>query len=227
MIIRKPDSLKKQAYESIRTAVLQRELKRDLIYSEQWFADRFQISRTPVREALLQLRSEGLIEVLPNRGVIIKPVTLEDAKNIYQMRAAIEGYCSAYLAEHAQEKSGLEALERIETVLERCHKNFNYADELQFHLEIIQYTHNPEFLDQFNRMRTKIDVFWNEIVGKENRHEEIYAEHKAILDCMKAGAAEKAREASEKHLMIVLEKIQQGDLFEAFEDLKPVDVSKV
>ena len=70
MEIRKPISLKKQAYEAIRTAVLQRELKRNLIYSEQWFADRFQISRTPVREALLQLRNEGLIEVLPNRGVI-------------------------------------------------------------------------------------------------------------------------------------------------------------
>lgn len=227
MKIRKPISLKKQAYEAIRTAVLQRELKRDLIYSEQWFADRFQISRTPVREALLQLRNEGLIEVLPNRGVIIKPVTYEDAKNICHMRAAIEGYCSAYLAKHAHEESGIEALKRVETVLERCHKDFNYADELQFHLEIIQYTKNPEFIDQFSRMRTKIDVFWNEIAGKENRHAEIYAEHKAILNCMKAGEPDQAREASERHLMIILEKIQQGDLLKPFDELKPMDVSRM
>lgn len=227
MEIRKPISLKKQAYEAIRTAVLQRELKRNLIYSEQWFADRFQISRTPVREALLQLRNEGLIEVLPNRGVIIKPVTFEDAKNIFQMRCAIEGYCSAYLAKNAYKKGGIEALERVETILERCREDFNYADELQFHLEIIQYTNNIEFINQFSRMRTKIDVFWNEIVGRENRHAEIYVEHKAILDAMKAGNAKLAQEASDQHLMLVLEKIQQGDLLNPIDELNSVDANKM
>ena len=211
MEIRKPVSLKKQIYEAIRTAILQRELDRDMIYSEKWFADRFQISRTPVREALLQLRDEGFVEVLPNRGVIIKPLTLEDATNIYHMRAAIEGYCTAYLARHATEKSGIETLKRVEVLLEKCRENFNYADEMQFHLEIIQYTKNVEFIKLYSRMRTKIDVFWNEVVN-EDRPDEIYEEHKAILDAMKAGDAEGARRASERHLMIILEKLQQGDL---------------
>lgn len=215
MEVVKPVSLKKQTYEAIRTAILQQELDRDMIYSEKWFADRFQISRTPVREALLQLRDEGFVEVLPNRGVVIKPLTLEDAVNIYQMRVAIEGYCSAYLAEHAAEESGIKTLERVEMLLERCHQNFNYADEMQFHLEIIQYTKNMEFIKQYNRMRTKIDVFWNEVSSKAERPEEIYAEHKAILNAMKAGDAEAARKASERHLMIILEKLQQSDLLVA------------
>jgi len=215
MEVIKPVSLKKQTYEAIRTAILQRELDRDMIYSEKWFEDRFQISRTPVREALLQLRDEGFVEVLPNRGVIIKPLTLEDATNIYHMRAAIEGYCSAYLANHSTEKSGIETLKRIETLLEKCRENFNYSDEMQFHLEIIQYTKNMEFIKQYSRMRTKIDVFWNEVSAKENRPDEIYAEHKAILDAMKAGDAETARKACERHLMIILEKLQQGDLLVA------------
>lgn len=224
MEIRKPISLKKQAYDAIRTAVLQQELKRDLIYSEQWFADQFHVSRTPVREALLQLRNEGLIEVLPNRGVIIKQVTFEDAKNICHMRAAIEGYCSAYLAKHAQEEGGREALKRVETVLERCRENFNYADELQFHLEIIQFTNNPEFIDSYSRMRTKIDVFWNDVAGQANRHAEIYREHKAILDAMKAGDAETARRANEQHIMIILEKVKHGELLNSqLEDLRTVD----
>jgi len=212
--IRKPVSLKKQIYEAIRTAILQRELDRDMIYSEKWFADRFQISRTPVREALLQLRDEGFVEVLPNRGVIIKPLTLEDATNIYHMRAAIEGYCTAYLARHATEKSGVETLKRVEVLLEKCRENFNYADEMQFHLEIIQYTKNVEFIKLYSRMRTKIDVFWNEVVN-EDRPDEIYEEHKAILDAMKAGDADGARKASERHLMIILERLQQGDLLTA------------
>ena len=215
MEVIKPVSLKKQTYKAIRNAILQRELERDMIYSEKWFADRFQISRTPVREALLQLRDEGFVEVLPNRGVMIKPLTLEDAINIFQMRAAIEGYCSAYLADHANEESGIETLKRVEVLLEKCRKNFNYEDEMQFHLEIIQYTKNVEFIKQYSRMRTKIDVFWNEVSNKAERPDEIYAEHRAILNAMKAGDAVEARKASENHLRIILEKLQQGDLLTA------------
>ena len=227
MVIKKPISLKKQAYEAIRTSVLQRELERDLIYSEQWFADRYQISRTPVREALLQLRDEGLIEVVPNRGVIVKPLTLEDAVDIYHMRAAIEGYCSAYLAEHAAEESGREALKRVETVLEKCRKNFNYTDEMQFHLEIIQFTKSKEFIKQYNRMRAKMDVFWNEVSASADRPAEIYVEHKAILEAMKAGDALEARRASDRHLRIIHERLQQGDLLNPSGELKPVDASRI
>lgn len=223
MEIRRPASLKRLAYESIRTAVLQRQLKRNVIYSEQWFADKFKISRTPVREALLQLRAEGLIDVLPNRGVIIHPLTVQDARDICHMRAAIEGYCSAYLAQHAQEPEARKALERVETVLERCRQNFNYEDELQFHWEIIQYSNNQEFLASVSRMRTKIDVFWNVSAEGENRHTEIYYEHKEILDSMKRGDAFGAREASERHLEIVLEKLQQADLLTPIGELRPVE----
>lgn len=212
MEVKKAATLKSQAYEAIRTAILHRELSREQVYSEKWFADELRISRTPVREALLQLRDEGLIDVLPNRGVIIKPVTVRDAENVYQMRAAIEGYCAAYLARHAHEESGIAALAQIETLLERCHESFNYADEMQFHFDIIQYTQNQEFMGQYERMRAKMDVFWNEIVGGEDRHEEVYREHKVILESMRAGNPDGARAASEEHLMIVFEKIQKSDL---------------
>ena len=71
-------------------------------------------------------------------------------------------------------------------------------------------------------MRTKIDLFWNDVSVKENRPEEIYAEHKAVLDAMKAGDSAAARKASERHLMIIFEKLQQGDLLVPPPELKPV-----
>ena len=222
MKVRRPTSLKKQAYDAIRNAVLQQELRRDLIYSEQWFADQLQISRTPVREAILQLNSEELVDVLPNRGIVIKSPSLADARNVYQMRAAIEGYCSAHLARNARKEDALRALERIHTVLERCHENFNYEDELQFHMEIIQYTDNPEFISQFKRMRNKIDILWNEVANQANRHGEVYEEHKAIYELMCAGDAAGAREASERHMRITFEKVQRGNLLKPCGELKPV-----
>ena len=91
-------TLKERAYASIRDAIINRQIRRDMIYSEQWFAEKFGVSRTPVREALLQLRNEGLVDVIPNRGMIIRNLTMDDAKHLFQMRGASEGFCAAHLA---------------------------------------------------------------------------------------------------------------------------------
>ena len=101
-MIGRAKSLNVQAYDLISDAIIQSIIKRNEIYSEQWFADRFQISRTPVRKALLQLRAEGMIETLPNRGIIVKPLSRIDARGIFQMRMAVEGFCASELTRQIQ-----------------------------------------------------------------------------------------------------------------------------
>lgn len=213
VIIQKAKTLKVQAYESIRDAIISKQIQQDQIYSEQWFADSFQISRTPVREALLQLRTEGLIEVLPNRGVIVKPMTLSDAYYLYQMRIAIEGFCSSYLAVHRDEERARQAITHVEVLLESCHRNFNREIEMEFHTEIIRFTGNQEFLAQYDRMRTRMDVYWSELVRAESRKEEIYHEHKKILDAIQAGDAFGAVQASTDHIMTIFYKLRESQLF--------------
>lgn len=223
MFVEKPRSLKSQVYAQIKDAIINKKIKRDTIYSEQWFADTFQISRTPVREALLQLRSEGMVEVLPNRGVIVKRMTLRDAQHIYQTRTAIEGFCSMYLAMHAEEEEARQTLDRAEALIEACNRDFNRPLEMQFHIEIIKFTGNPEFLSQFDHMRSKMDIFWNEVVTCENRKEEIYAEHMRILNCMRVGDGIGAYRASADHMDITLQKIREGRFFDVEDELQPAE----
>ncbi|MDD3139872.1 MAG: GntR family transcriptional regulator [Lachnospiraceae bacterium] len=224
MAIKRAVSLKTQVYQLIKNSILNHEIKQNMIYSEQWFADTFEVSRTPVREALLQLRAEDLIEVLPNRGVIVKAITLSDARAIFQMRIAIEGYCGMYLAKRVNEKKGKATLDRVENLLEECHRQFNRMQEMQFHTEIIEFTGNQEFLAQYNRMKAKIEVFWTEVVGCRNRTEEAYIEHKKIFDCIKAGDAFGAFLTSEEHLEITFQRIRDSDLFK-HHDEKPFENS--
>ncbi len=120
MEIRRSATLKEQAYQAILDGIVSQKIQRGQIYSEQWFADSFQISRTPVREALLQFRLEGLMEVLPNRGVKVRTFSRQDALNTFQLRAAIEGFCAANLARHHQEPEARLSLRRIGESLERC-----------------------------------------------------------------------------------------------------------
>ncbi len=210
MIIQKSASLKEQAYKAILDAIVSKQMQRGQIYSEQWFADSFQISRTPVREALLQLRTEGLIEVRPNRGVIIRDLTEEDARDLMQMRGAIESYCAAYMAEHFREPEAQAAIERIRAAIERCHENFNQADELLIHEEIICFPNNPLFIQQFDNLRTKIEIFWWDVIQTHNRCEDVYREHKYIIDSIAAGDPSEAHRASMDHSRVTLEKIYEG-----------------
>ena len=210
MVIRKSVSLKEQAYKAILDGIITGQVKRGQIYSEQWFADSFQISRTPVREALLQLRTEGLIEVRPNRGVAVYDLTEEDARNLMQMRSAIESFCASYMAEHFREPEAKAAIERIRAALERCHENFNQADEMLIHEEIIRFSKNPLFIQQWDNLRTKIEIFWWDVIKTDNRREEVYREHKYIIDSITVGDPVEARRASMTHSRITLEKIHEG-----------------
>ena len=143
MEIRRSATLKEQAYQAILDGIVSHKIQRGQIYSEQWFADSFQISRTPVREALLQFRLEGLMEVLPNRGVMVRTLTRQDARNTFELRAAIEGFCAANIARRHNEPEAQRSLTLIAEALERCRVDFSQKDELFIHEEIIRFCGNP------------------------------------------------------------------------------------
>ncbi len=71
---------------------------------EAKLADELGVSRTPVREALKQLELDGLVENIPNRGVIVKGVTAQDIKDIYTIREAIEGIAAKWSVERMSQE---------------------------------------------------------------------------------------------------------------------------
>lgn len=77
--------------EKLRRAILDGTLKKDeRLIQEEW-AERLEVSRMPIREALTQLQLEGLVEIVPNKGAIVTPITNEDIEEIYHLRALLEG----------------------------------------------------------------------------------------------------------------------------------------
>lgn len=82
------------AYEAIRQAIVEGRYRPGQRLVEQKLADTHELSRTPVREALKQLDAEGLIQIQPNRGAVVRPVTLEDIEDLYELRAELESYAA-------------------------------------------------------------------------------------------------------------------------------------
>jgi len=88
-VVKRPESLRTQAIVQIRQAIVTGQLAPRSMHSEQSIAATMSISRTPVREALLQLASEGLVEFMPQRGVRVTELNADWLGNVFQFRAAI------------------------------------------------------------------------------------------------------------------------------------------
>ena len=88
--IEQPESLAKMAYEAIRKSILSGQWKIGELYNEKAIAADLGISRTPVREAFLELASQDLITFLPRRGLMINRFTRRDVAEIFELRKAIE-----------------------------------------------------------------------------------------------------------------------------------------
>ena len=84
--ISQPKSLAKIAYAKLRSAILNGELRAGELYNEIAIAKQMGISRTPVRESLLELTSKGLVTFLPRRGVMIRSLSEEDLEELFELR---------------------------------------------------------------------------------------------------------------------------------------------
>lgn len=102
--------LSQEAYQRLRDAIISGELAPDEPLSEAALAQRFDVSRTPVREALARLASDGLVRNIPNRGSRVAGISLSDVRELFQMREVLEGL-AARLA--AQNRDDLGELERL------------------------------------------------------------------------------------------------------------------
>ena len=102
--------LRDNVYESLRSDILSCRLAPGDDMREQELAERYAVSRQPVREALLRLEREHLVTVQPRQGYRVNPISLSDARDLLRFRLALEPACVAEAIEHAPD-SVLKALD--------------------------------------------------------------------------------------------------------------------
>lgn len=98
------ESLKKIAYDHIKTEIIWGKLKPGDIISEKEFVEKLEISRTPVHEAVNALAQEGLVTIMPRRGTVVSPISVSSIKDMYEARSVIEPVIVRKAMENADEK---------------------------------------------------------------------------------------------------------------------------
>ena len=91
--------LRQQVVEALRLAIIDGRLAPGARLIERELTEMLRVSRTVIREALRQLESEGLIAIVPNKGPVVRALTLAEAKDLYQIRAVLEGLAARF-ADH-------------------------------------------------------------------------------------------------------------------------------
>ena len=146
-----------EAYDAIKQRIRDNRMTPGSNVPEQELAESLGVSRTPVREALIRLESEGLVQVVPRHGVRVLPIKTEDMQEIYDILTAVEPFAARRLAESGptpEVLSRLEhAVEEMEAALEKQDlSRWANADE-QFHRELLNGLGNrrlSEFIDRLN-----------------------------------------------------------------------------
>lgn len=112
VIQRQAAPLRKQVLDSLRESIIQGQLAPGERLTERSLTDKLDVSRTVVREALRQLETEGLIEIVPNKGPVVRDLSIEEATDLYRIRGVLEGLTAKLFVENAS-RDQLEGLEII------------------------------------------------------------------------------------------------------------------
>ena len=211
------DSSVEMAYKAIRQRILDNVYPAGHRALEQEYADELRLSRTPVREALLKLAGEGLVEVIPRHGTRVLPVSTEDMREIYQMLTALEPMAAELVANKKLPAADLKPLIEASRDMSAALK----ADKLDAWAEADERYHRLLIALAGNRLLAEaVQGLWDRahrarMVTLRLRPKPMHstAEHNAIVEAIRGGDAKQAaslyrahRERGSSELLAILDR---------------------
>lgn len=169
---------------------------------EQTLARRFQVSRTPIREALLQLQSSGLVQFHANRGAFVAELTAADVLEMYELRTELEGICGRLAAHRASPDTmvGLgRALQACERAVEADDLDAYFIANDQFHEAIYTMTGNRLLAETAGSLYRRLKFFRHIQFADQDRKKISLMEHRDIVAAISARDAARAETALKEH----------------------------
>ncbi|MCF3642450.1 GntR family transcriptional regulator [Rhizobium sp. TRM95111] len=171
-------------------------------------AARFDVSRTPVREALRQLCAMGLVGRQPNRSAVVTNVTDSHLSVMFEAMAELERICARLSAERmtVEERRGLDLMHRASMRLVHAGDQEAYAaHNMDFHTRLYRGAHNDHIFEMVTQTRARLAPFRHAQFRLAGRLAKSYAEHQEIVTAILRADAEGAARAAYAHVSIVSE----------------------
>ena len=196
-------NLREDALAALRAAILTGELEPEAIYSTAALAERLGVSQTPVREAMLELSRQGLVQPLPNRGFRIIAADEKDLDEIRDLRLMLEVPAMALVIEHATDADLLALrplIEEIEAAAARGDLSAFLTADRDFHLGLLALGGNERLIRIVGELRDQTRIMGLSSLASTGALKATGPEHSAILDAVIARDVATAQRRMVEHL---------------------------
>jgi DNA-binding GntR family transcriptional regulator len=199
-----PTALYQEVAERLRQRIFAHELTPGTWIDEQKLAEEYGISRTPLREALKVLASEGLVDLRPRRGCYVTEISRQDTDDLFPLIALLEGRCAAEAVKRAK-PADISALKAIHEQLESAARDGRidafFESNQEFHKKIQELSGNRWLLSVVQDLRKVLKLSRLHSLSLEGRLQQSLDEHRLIMAALQAGDAAKAEKLMHDHLL--------------------------
>ncbi len=213
--LRVATSISQMAYDALRKFILEMDVyasDADLRLDEKRMAAALGVSRTPVREALARLEHEGLVRIVPRRGVYVVRKSKAEIIEMITVWAALEGMAARLVCERAGQEDigGLRALfSDFDDGALRFRLNEYSVANLRFHQRIIELAQSPLILNMANGLLMHVRAVRGHAIGEDDRVERSIADHMHIIEALEARDADLAERLVRDHALDLAGHVEQ------------------
>lgn len=212
-------SLRGRVFHKIREDILSGRYKENEELKESAIGADLGVSRTPVREAFRQLELEGLICIVPNKGAYVTGITVKDVKDIYVMRSLLEGLCAKWATENISREQMEEMEENV--FLSEFHASKGHREQMaeldnRFH-EIMYEACSSKMLEHaLKDYHQYVMRLRKRTLSTEQRSSASNAEHRQIMEAIKAGDGGQAEKLANRHMINAYENMVKNGFIDRY-----------
>jgi len=207
-------SLSSAAQQEIERMILDGEIGPGSKLTEAWLSERLGVSRGPIREAFRMLEESGLVRQEKNRGVFVRDIPLEEALEIYDLRAAMDELVGRRLAETItpeQLKAARAIVERMDVAARSGDSDAYHLLNLDFHDALVGFTGNRKLAGVYRKLVKELALFRRRNLRDQQLLPHSAAEHRGILKAIASGDPEQAGRTMFDHVMESRERARRGE----------------
>jgi GntR family transcriptional regulator, trigonelline degradation regulator len=199
---RAPAPIRSRVLDNLRQAILDRKLAPGQRLIERELVELTGVSRTSIREALRELAAEGLVTTIPNKGTIVAQVSVEEARQLYRVRAALEALAGRLFVENATDAQRRQLTTSFRAVERAASKDSSIwlAAKDKFYDVLFEGGGNEALRSISNQLHARINLLRSLSLTRPGRAAEAVAELADIVAAVAANDAEAAAKACGRHV---------------------------
>lgn len=196
-------SLNEQAYLVFRHKLITLRYKPGECLNTAQVMDDLEMGRTPINQAIHRLANEGLLQIIPRKGVMIAPLSIDDALELIEVRLVNETLC-VELASQKVSDTHIYQLQDLNQQISRACEDRNREKMMlldrEFHQVLADIAGNRRLSDILSVIHAQAQRFWATTLSNVEHMDEVISEHNEIIEALKSGDTRRAAEAARVHI---------------------------